>query len=386
VKILHVVPNPFFVERGGIVRVREQVRLAMESGAQCHVACYHHGANVPGAHLHRIPPVPWYTTYAPGANFHRLYLDALLTAVVFFAGVRVRPDVIHAHLHEGVMASLPLSRLFSIPVLLDAEGSLSAEMAAYRFPASGLFSHLERYLNRRAGRIVASTSQLLDFMRSSFGVPADAISLLADCIDTTVFSPRPPDADLAKQLGIKIGGPVAIYLGTLNELQGTDLLLDVIPMVNARVPDAQFLVCGFPNEKKWEAECRRRGIKNVLFPGRIMREQAPRYLSLASVALAPKRAESREGNGKVLDYMAMGLPVAAFDSPANRELLGISYPCVKRYDTQAFADRIVALFSDSTAGAMLRERACGVFSASARKQELMGIYQSMINEHKTRQR
>jgi glycosyltransferase involved in cell wall biosynthesis len=49
-------------------------------------------------------------------------------------------------------------------------------------------------------------------------------------------------------------------------------------------------------------------------------EEAPLRLALGDVAVAPK-ISATEGSGKLLPYMAAGLPVAAFDTPVHREYL-----------------------------------------------------------------
>ena len=43
-------------------------------------------------------------------------------------------------------------------------------------------------------------------------------------------------------------------------------------------------------------------------------------MALGDVAVAPKLSAT-EGSGKILNYMAMGLPTVAFDTPVSREYL-----------------------------------------------------------------
>jgi glycosyltransferase involved in cell wall biosynthesis len=59
----------------------------------------------------------------------------------------------------------------------------------------------------------------------------------------------------------------------------------------------------------------------VTFTGAVRYEQAPAYLALGDVAVAPKLSLT-EGNGKLLNYIAMGLPTVAFDTSVSREILG----------------------------------------------------------------
>src|SRR5205814_5270896 len=57
------------------------------------------------------------------------------------------------------------------------------------------------------------------------------------------------------------------------------------------------------------------------FPGRIDYKQRKTYYALGSVAVAPKLSPT-EGDGKIYDYLAMGLPIVAYDRPASKEILG----------------------------------------------------------------
>ena len=56
----------------------------------------------------------------------------------------------------------------------------------------------------------------------------------------------------------------------------------------------------------------------MTFTGKILYEDAPRYLALGDIATAPK-ISATEGSGKILNYMALGLPTVAFTMPVSQE-------------------------------------------------------------------
>ena len=79
---------------------------------------------------------------------------------------------------------------------------------------------------------------------------------------------------------------------------------------------------GFPNQDAYRHAAAAAGLAGHMhFTGRVPYDDAPEMLRILDIAVAPKRSES-EGNGKVLNYMAAGLPVVAYDGPVARELLG----------------------------------------------------------------
>jgi glycosyltransferase involved in cell wall biosynthesis len=385
-KILHVIPNPFFIERGSLIRAWRQILIARDAAAQCHIVCYHLGKNIPGVSIHRIPTIPWYKNLASGANIHRLYLDLLLMTTMFRVVRTVKPDIIHAHLHEGVFAALPIARLYRIPLLFDAEGSLSEEMAAYRFFGAGLFKPLERYLNGKADFVMTSSRQLFEKMHTEFNVPEKRLILFEDFIDTRLFSPRCPDRERAEQLGIPAGAPVVAYIGLLDALQNIDAMFIAIKIISARVPQAHFLIMGFPHAKSWERQFRENGVHNAHFPGLVERDDAPSYLSLGTVGISAKHSGVSQGHGKLLDYMAMRLPVVVFDNAVNRDILGPFGRYAPENDIDRFAEAIIDYLQNVAAsrkiGEELRKRVCERFSLERQGSRLMELYASIIDRHR----
>jgi glycosyltransferase involved in cell wall biosynthesis len=382
ITVLHVIPNPFFIERGSLIRTMRQILSAHEQGMRCHVVCYHFGKDLPEATIHRTLSVPWYRNPAAGANIHRFYLDMLLMVKTFSLAKSVRPDIIHAHLHEGVFAGFPLARRMRIPLIFDAEGSLSQEMASAGFFCAGCFKPLERFLNTLPDLILTSSRQLHDRMRAEFGVAKERLILLEDCIDTVLFSPRSPNARVAGDLGIAPGAPVVVFIGSLDSINNIDTLLIIARNVAARVPQAHFLIIGFPHERSWERRFKQGGVANVHFPGMVERKSAPDFLSLGTVGISAKLSKTSQGNGKLLDYMAMGMPVVAFDIPVNRDILGPAGRLVPEGDAGRFADAVVGYLQDreaaAKAGVALRNRVCEQFSRHSEVERLIGIYRSLM--------
>ena len=73
---------------------------------------------------------------------------------------------------------------------------------------------------------------------------------------------EPPDPSLVSRLGLE-GKRVVVFLGVLTPYQGVDLLLDVVPIVARSVPDVHFLILGYPNEERYRAQARERGLDGL---------------------------------------------------------------------------------------------------------------------------
>jgi glycosyltransferase involved in cell wall biosynthesis len=150
------------------------------------------------------------------------------------------------------------------------------------------------------------------------------------------------------------------------------------------VPEAHLLLMGHPNEARYRDEVARLGLaSSVTLTGRIEYQDTARYLALGDVGVSPKHA-STEANGKVLHYMACGLPAVAYDGPVSRALMGDDGALVPMRDTVALAEACVGLLRDpgerARRGRALRERAVEAFSWPALGARLLDVYRACLDE------
>jgi glycosyltransferase involved in cell wall biosynthesis len=156
---------------------------------------------------------------------------------------------------------------------------------------------------------------------------------------------------------------VVVYLGLLAPYQGTDLLLEAASIIINEWGrrDVHFLVMGFPGVDTYRSQADMLDLNgNVTFPGRIPYADAPRFLSVGDVAVSPKLSQT-EGAGKIGNYMAMGLPVVAFDTPISREYLGDLGIYAQPGNSRALAQQLLSTLDNQEGnyflGRRLREKA-----------------------------
>ena len=109
-KVLVIAPVPFFVDRGTPIRILEECLALEKKGFQIDIVTYHLGKDIENLapqskiKIHRIIRfLFWYKKKESGANWQKVILDILLIAKVLRIYFRIKPDIIHAHLHEGVL-------------------------------------------------------------------------------------------------------------------------------------------------------------------------------------------------------------------------------------------------------------------------------------------
>lgn len=378
-------PTPYFADRGCHVRIYEEARALTELGHEVCIVTYHHGRDMPGVRVVRIPQIPWYNKLEAGPSWHKPYLDILLLLKAYSTARSFRPDIIHAHLHEGALIGYLLKCMLRLPLLFDYQGSLSGESLNHGFLREKsllhrLFIGIESGINRFADAIITSSGAGRRELISDFGIPSEKIRTLIDGVDAEIFRPC-SRLQARRELGISEDAKVVVYLGLFNQYQGIDLLLDAIPFVRDKVPGVHFLLMGFPDEE-YRRKASRMGIDGVItFTGRVPYQSAPLFLSAGDLAVSPKLART-EANGKLFNYMACSLPTVAFENVTNREILGECGIYAEYGSADSLAGRIIAVLNDcdlmATLGRQSRERAVSVHSWEIRAVQLAEVYRNLL--------
>ena len=391
-RVLMIAPTSFFSDYGGHIRILEEARTLRKIGQTVKIVTYYKGRNVEGLDIVRTPPTPWHADYEVGSSRHKYAFDALLSWTSLIAALRFKPNVIHAHMHEGALIGGVISQLTRTPMIFDFQGSLTGEMIDHRFlrhagPMFRLAYWLEGRINRMPRMILASSRNAVDVLEHTFGLDAARNQAVPDCVNVDVFRPRSPvdEPDIAAlkaQWGIPTDRAVIAYLGLLAPYQGTDLLLEAMRVIGQVRPDAHLLLMGFPNVDLYRMRAVQLGVADhVTFTGRVNYEDAPRFLRIGDIAVAPK-ISATEGCGKLLNYMACALPTVAFDTPVSREYLGEHGIYAATGDASALAaallQLIVAPERGRALGHWLRARVVEHFSWDDAGQRLLNIYEAVI--------
>lgn len=327
-RVLAIAPTPFFVDRGGHVQIYEQAKALQALGNQVELCTYHIGRDMSGLPTYRIVNVPWYNKLDAGPSYHKLYLMILLFWLGWGRIRRFKPDVLHGHGWDGCWIAYALSLLTGVPFVFDMQGSFTGEIVAHGYAnTQSHFFRLLRWIERRTlhlGMVVTQSQQMVDDAIRDFGVRSENIVHTYDGVDTATFRPGIEAEDLRTALDLPTDRPIVVFVGLLKPYQGVDSLLEAIRVlvIERAYSAVHFLIMGFPDEAKYRAQAAQMGIgAYCTFTGKIDYKQLPRYLALGSIAVAPKLSPT-EGDGKIYNYLANGLPIVAYDRPASKEILG----------------------------------------------------------------
>ncbi|MBI2954758.1 MAG: glycosyltransferase family 4 protein [Chloroflexi bacterium] len=391
--ILKIAPTPFFSDYGCHVRILEETMALLKWGIRVHICTYRAGRDIAGIDIRRALGMPWGNGVKVGSSKRKIIFDAWLALRSLSVSLQVKPDIVHAHLHEGALIGLPLSRLWRVPLIFDFQGSLTSEMLDHNFlhRASLLYGplrYLETIIDHKATAIITSSRNAADVLIGEFGCDPDKIFPVPDGVDPDRFRPKWEVGDeqkvaLRRELNIPPDRKVVVFLGLLAEYQGISYLLRAASIICGRRPDVHFLLMGYPGQLRYLNLARSLGIEDhVTLPGRICYELAPLYLSLGDVAVSPKVSET-EGNGKLLNYMAAGLPTVTFKTPVSREILGDLGVYAELGDSVDLANCLDELLTDEEGatelGRALRGRVLKHFVWKHAVRQILEIYENVAN-------
>ncbi|HEY65356.1 MAG TPA: glycosyltransferase family 4 protein [Caldilineae bacterium] len=392
-RILFIAPTGFFADYGCHVRIRGQAEALQRRGHQIRIVTYPAGRDILGLDIIRPPILSRHRQMPVGSSWRKILLDTILFPIILGVTRRFRPHVIHAFLHEGALLGLLPARWTRVPLVFDFQGSLTGEMLDHGFlsqrsPLLGVWRRLERWIDHQPDVILASSQHATKMLSIRFGVSSTRVRAVPDSVDPEEFRPpqpadRPRLDALRARWHLPVDRPIIVYLGLLAPYQGIDLLLEAARILLkerlASLPELpHFLIMGFPHVDRYSQQARTLGIaQHVTFTGKIPFEEAPAYLRLGTIAVATKLSET-EGSGKLLTYMATGLPVVAFDTPVHREYLSEWGAYARPGDPVDLADAIQTLLTSPERarrlGEALRARAMQSFNWDVAARQILDAY------------
>jgi glycosyltransferase involved in cell wall biosynthesis len=237
----------------------------------------------------------------PGDGVRELLYQVLQLLRYPLAIDRVRPDVVAIHTSSRrcfyrSVAYLALTLMAQRPVVLHVHPASFVE--GYR---RGTEWHrgLVRWALARCSQIVVLTDGIADELRAL--VPGVRVMVIPNPVDTSEFRPSevPPSEP-----------PVVLYMGAILREKGAFDLVDAMPEVLRRWPDAVFAFAGNRHLKFLTEQLATRGVSaSARVLGWVDGEERLRLLASSRVLVLPSHSEGLPN--VILEAMASGLPVVA---------------------------------------------------------------------------
>ena len=377
-RVAMIAACPFPLPRGTPVRIHRIAEAVARRGHAVHVVTYHLGDDLADAPfvVHRIRDVPGYRRTDPGPTLRKLFqLDPMLAGLLRRLHREHRFDLVHAHHYEGLLVASHALR--GVPIVYDAHTLLTSELPTYplglpRGWIRALAPWLDRYLPRRADRVIAVSEAIRDTLTSLGAAAAERVHVIPSGVEWERFAVEPGSAP---------DGRTIIFTGNLAPYQGVNLMLEAFALLHARRSDVRLMIVTDSPFGPFEPLARRLGVLGAVDLRRVGFPEQPALLAAAAVAVNP-RIRCAGIPQKLLNYMAAGLPIATFDGsagPVRHEVSGLRVP---DGDTAAMADAIERLLTDRALARRLgdaaREQVRREFSWEQMAARVEGVYREAI--------
>ena len=376
------------------VRVRQEARVLAEAGYCVSVICPKRPGQpwretIEGVRVYRYP-----AARAPNSRLGYLWEYAYAVAATFVLSLLVFLrdgfDVIHAHNPpDAFVIVAAFYKLMGRRFVFDHH-DLAPELYRARFGGDGrdlvyrALVWLEKLSCRFADRVVATNESYSAVEVQRGGVPESRITIVRNGPDLNHLRQAAPDAHLRRK-----GKTIIGYVGVMGFQDGVDYLLRALRHLVHDLDRTDFycVIIGvgdaWPSLKSLASQL---GLDAyVWFTGRVSDADLVRYLSSADICVDPD--PSNEFNDrctmiKMMEYMALGKPIVAFDLPEHRFTAQSAALYVPPNDELEFAQVLAELMDDPARrqemGALGRRRVESELAWHYSAQNLLAVYRSLL--------
>lgn len=336
-------------------RVRNEASTLVSAGYQVSVICPKSSGqrwreSVNGVRVYRYPAPPagsGFLTYLWEYGYC-LVMSFVLSIVV---ALRRKIDIIHTHNPPDIFVLIAMFyKVLGARVVFDHH-DLAPEMYYARFGNKGhrlvyrALVFFERLSCRVADHVIATNQSYKAVQMERHGVPEERITIVRNGPDLDRLQRVDPDPDLSQNAVTIIG-----YVGTMGFQDGIDYFLRAVRhlVYDLRRTDVFCVLVGkgdaWQSLRAYATELEID--KYVWFTGRISDVDLLRYLSAADICVDPDPSNpfnDRSTMIKMMEYMALGKPIVAFDLPEHRVTAQDAAVYARPNDELDFATKIAWL-------------------------------------------
>jgi glycosyltransferase involved in cell wall biosynthesis len=363
-------------------RVRREAYALLAAGYRVSVICPAKPSQrlcetLDAVRTYRYPPLPA-VSGSLGYVCEYAYAMAATFFLSFLVLVRDGFDVLHAANPPDTFVFIALFYKLLGKAFVYDHHDLAPEMYQARFGprSSRLVFQAQVWLEllscRFADHVIATNESYKKVEMRRGGVPEERITIVRNGPDLNLLRPVEPDPELQRT-----GKTIIAFAGVMGLQDGVDCLLRAVwHLVNdlGRTDFLCLLIGGLGDARpSLQVLSSRLGLdKHVRFTGWVSDADYVRYLCSADICVAPEPSNAftdRSTMLKVMEYMALGKPIVAFDLPEHRVSAQAAALYVRPNDELAFARALVQLMDDPA-----RRKAMGVFGRRRAETDLDWSY------------
>ena len=376
-----IVPSP----KGASTHILHNIRGLVNSQYDVHLFTPNDGLLPPddmveGARVTRVSQDLSQNFLARAAHFGKSVLSHLTLHPEY--------DVVHyRNIWDGLAVAQNKKR-FGYKTIFEVNGLPSIELR-YHYP--GIDSNLLTKIKEQeiatlhlSDAILCPSNVTRDYI-ASLGLDRKRITVIPNGVSPSDFPPSPLPAREGRV-------PILLYIGTLADWQGLDILLHALPRIlEQQAVQLHLIGRGRSRQRKLLAkQIRKLGLEdNVTIQPAVPHHEVPGLIAAADICLAPLGLNDRNVTQgacpiKVLEYMASSRPFIASNMPIVRELVREDLDALlfSPNDPEDLARQVLALLHDfelsKRLSASATERALTKFTWHAAQKKLIKAYRKLL--------
>ena len=213
--------------------------------------------------------------------------------------------------------AINLAKQFNIPVVFRSIDVLN------QMVTSPLLRPLTRLLEKRvysgADYILTLTPKMSKYV-IDLGANPSRVGLLLIPVDTGMFHPAPGQDELRRKWGLVVEDDIILFIGTIFDFSGLDILIRRFPELLKEVPNAKLLIVGDgPQRPKLERIVAETGMqKQVIITGFQPYNTMPQYINASMLCINTFLINDTTRDifpSKIVQYLACGKAVIATRLP-----------------------------------------------------------------------
>lgn len=216
------------------------------------------------------------------------------------------------------------------------------------------------------------------------GISPDKVVAIPTGIDTSRFDPEKVDGKLKQELGLKPEIPLVGTIAILRKKKGHRILLEAIPLILKKIPDAVFVFAGDgPQKENIITKIEQLGLSDKVFMLGL-RKDIPNILKSIDVFVLPTLQEAL--GTSFIEAMAMEKPVIGTNVGGVGEVIkdGINGYLVEPDNPHALAEAIIMALQDkeklSIIGIEGRKIAKQNYTVEKMCEKMHALYSSLLKD------
>jgi len=226
----------------------------------------------------------------------------------------------------------PLSELYAIA----HRGASILDYVSY-IPGFPLWDITDRIIPKAAGQPVAVSNSLCEELCRTYGLEKQAVKVIHNCINLADFEKFKKNRGTLTDKKIRL-----FFAGRLYYRKGISHLLRIMASITSDYGETDFELQIFgrgPLESSLKHYVSRHNLNGVIrFRGHVTRDTLLENMNQCDIVCFPSLYEACPL--LMMEGMAMGKPVAAFDLPFSREMMGKEHRSLLASDEQDFAMKL----------------------------------------------